>query len=125
MLAQVPLGLLTSRVCFVLWPRTKFGKPGDRPGFEADKAEAVRQARATVSRSRSAAKAHPEDSSITPYMEEENAKPLLDGVAKRALRKQRSGENEEEDEELEVALRKALNGMSRGGRLGIDRGAVL
>lgn len=124
-LLQIPLGLITARVDFILLPFSRFGPPAPRPGFDLEAALARRKAKeqneSVWSRLHSS-KAHPDDSSITPYTDWEWSKSEGD-LNKAATRS--SARKNRRDESVETEWRERLSRISRGGQLGRDADGTL
>lgn len=132
----VPMGLVTGRIEYVVWPPARFGHPAPRPSSNSigsgpqqyppsstdrrrreDRSTQVNPSIARILEEmtkldpKSRSKAHPEDSVISPYVDwnDPNAREPQDGDAK------------EQDRGKEDRIRKhAWNHLSRGGRLGDD-----
>lgn len=142
--SQVPLGLITARVEMVLWPPSRCGPLPLRSDFDAELKAKLRQIRAqrqSANQISKVTKAHPEDSSITPYRDWEWASDRLrgdgDAVMRSSIPRQGSRSEDEEqvvsptkkmqrssamqsrhDDDFELVWRERLNSMSRGGQLG-------
>lgn len=126
----VPMGLITSRIEWIVWPPERFGKPQSRPQVTSGRGQfpqsTVGQDRSTqvnpslarildeMSRMAPGArqKAHPEDSVVSPYVdwEEPGGNDRIDAQAAGDLKGDDEGQRRKQ----------AWNGLSRGGRLGDD-----
>ncbi|GAC76810.1 mitochondrial inner membrane protease, subunit IMP2 [Moesziomyces antarcticus T-34] len=133
----VPMGLITSKIDWIVWPPKRFGPPGPRPTPAPQRTQAGqyppsltepedRSTQVNPSLARildemtqlapgARAKAHPEDSVISPYIDwnDPNAEPEAHDIDAGTAE---SGVLEKAGE----ARKTAWNGLSRGGRLGDD-----
>lgn len=126
----VPMGLITSRIEMILWPPARFGAPAPRPSLSSLRPSPTQYPPSTTAQDTSTqvnpslarildemtqvapnarAKAHPQDSIVSPYVDW-NSPPAHDEGKARI-----SAQGEE------TRTRKvAWNNLSRGGRLGDD-----
>ncbi|SPO23360.1 related to inner mitochondrial membrane peptidase 2 [Ustilago trichophora] len=134
----VPMGLITSRIEYILWPPKRFGTPAPRPvasnvqGSQSTSGSRATYPQSTLNEDRTTqvnpslarildemtqmapkarSKAHPEDSVISPYVDWADPDAHEDEDA--------AGEKRDLDEQ-EKLRKTAWNGLSRGGRLGDD-----
>lgn len=108
----------------ILLPFSRFGPPAPRPGFDLEAALARRQAKERnegIWSRLHTSKAHPDDSSITPYTDWEWSKSEAD-LDKAATRS--SARKSRRDDNVESEWRNQLSRMSRGGQLGRDADGI-
>lgn len=124
------MALVIGRVDYIVFPFDRFGPIPGRPGFDANRANEKRHARERnmmIPRDLQLRRAHPDDSTISPYSDWEWVTGDSDSEKKKG-RAQRKRVNEREekhrrsksrrDDDMESIWKDKLNRMSRGGQLG-------